>query len=155
MEDITNDASFFKGKSIKIEERIAGGRVDLMIVDDIEGNHTWIEYKWYGGQNGLSKDFFINQFVGRDLSGISNLQKLQWRLKGQKITKDMIVNANGTGWLQLPQGVNQLKKISAAQANKLLGRTDLKDLFDADRQIIADKFIEYFSNSNNFNTIFK
>lgn len=50
-----------------------------------------IEYKWYGGENIVAKQLFLDEFVNRDLYNIGKLENLQWRIKGQKLTKEKVV----------------------------------------------------------------
>lgn len=155
MEDIVSDLnkseSFFRGKSINLEEHITGGRVDLMIVDDANPNiadNIWIEYKWYGGDNTVSKATFIK----RDLAQIADITKLQWRMKGQKITKELLINSSGTGWLEVGDGFNALKALDPKQVSKIL-----KDntLLSATPDVISQAIIYYLKNDANFNLIFK
>jgi hypothetical protein len=144
MEDIMSDVQSFSGKSLEIEMVLDNGkRIDVVRANP----KLWIEYKWSSTSETVSRSKFLDEFVSRDLTKIDNLNNLQWRIKGEKLTKNKVVE-----YLSSPEGRIELKKISATQANRILGRTDLSDL---NKDAIADAFISYFNNDTNFTSIFK
>jgi hypothetical protein len=79
---------------------------------------------------------------------VSSLSQIEWR----KDVADPTLKSRINGWLNSTEGRTELKKIDAAKANQLLGRTDLSNL---DKDAIADAFISHLDDLNNFQSIFK
>lgn len=84
------------------------------------------------------------------MNNITNLKNLQWRIKGQKLTKEKVMEYLGS-----PEGRAMLKRIPASKANQLLKRTDLKDITDFQKDKITDELIKYFNSEDNFINIFR
>ncbi|RFM25849.1 fibronectin type III domain-containing protein [Deminuibacter soli] len=87
MDDIARDGKTFSNKTIQIEYRIQEGkRIDVRIA----GEDTWIEYKWYAGDETVDAGTFVNEFISRDLNYIPDINKLQWRINGQKLSREKV-----------------------------------------------------------------
>jgi hypothetical protein len=93
------------------------------------------------------KDDFIREFIKRDLFNSKDLSQIQWRIKGQKLTKEKVLeymkSAEGKAALN-EQKIRSLINNYAESVNysKNIGNTDdLIDFFNA--------------NDNWFNLIFK
>jgi hypothetical protein len=98
LENIANDATTFSGKSLFREISVpkmpntvfasTSGRIDVVVkksgLDDL-----LLEYKWYGS-GVVDESLCLDEFVTRDLFNITNLNNLQWRLKGNKLTKALV-----------------------------------------------------------------
>jgi hypothetical protein len=144
MEDIMKDAQTFTGKELRIEEVLPSSkRIDVIITDP----EKWIEYKWYATNETVTRQKFLEEFVERDLKYVPGIDNLEWRIKGAKLSKDKV-----KAYLSSSEGRIALKKIPAARANSLLGRTDLTDF---NKEAIADAFIDYFDLDINYVKIFK
>ncbi|MCG2617748.1 fibronectin type III domain-containing protein [Terrimonas sp. NA20] len=102
MEDIVNDASTFKGSKIQIERIVENGRVDVFRHDPI----LYLEYKWYSGSNRIPKNVFLEEFVQRDLGNMVSIDNIQWRVKGNRLTKE-----NVKEFLLSPEGKVALEKL--------------------------------------------
>jgi hypothetical protein len=105
-----------------------------------------IEYKWYESGN-IPKDLFLDEFVNRDLNNITNLKNLQWRIKGQKLTKEKV-----------------MEYLSSAEGKKIVDNSKIRNLFENFGKIKGDKLkiidtddlIEFLHSNNDwFDTIFK
>ncbi len=119
-------------------------RIDIFV----RGNPSlFIEVKWYSGTSVVSPALFIKEFIERDLKSINSLDELIWKIRGNKLTKEQ-VNA----FLSSTEGRVALSNIDAAQANRLLG---LSNLSNTNKPAIAQAFIDHFNVENNFNLIFK
>lgn len=63
----------------KIDE--SNGFIDIVVTDKgklpSSVDDLFIEYKWYGGENTVSKQLFLDEFVTRDLHNIEHLRNLQ------------------------------------------------------------------------------
>lgn len=152
IQDITQNAKEFTGKKWKFEQVVVNSQnnnsyIDLAALD----NSKYIEYKWITSGM-VNKADFLNQFVKRDLfnKNLTSLSQLEWRIKGYKLSKEKVLE-----YLSSKEGREALKKISAEKANKMLGRNDLKDLTQTQKDKMINALIEYFENKNNFNNIFK
>ena len=44
-----------------------------------------------GGDRTVAQKTFLDEFVKRDLNNVTSLNNLQWRIKGQKLTKEKVV----------------------------------------------------------------
>lgn len=156
LEDIGNDSKTFTGKTIHREVWVSkiddsNGFIDIVVNDKglttSRADDLLIEYKWYGGDKTVSQKTFLDEFVKRDLNNIESLNNLQWRIKGQKLTKEKVLE-----YLSSNEGREMLKNIPAEKANKILKRIDLDNDFPLE---IADAFINHFKVDSNFNLIFK
>jgi hypothetical protein len=110
MEDVAGDAKTFAKKKLTLEYDVTksngkGGRIDLITNDTPP---LFVEYKWYGGSDGVAKDLFVDEFIRRDLNSITNLSQLQWRIKGNKLTKDKIVEYITGSQSEITAGMRQL-----------------------------------------------
>ncbi len=144
MEDIASDISTFANKNISIELRLSNGRRIDVAVDNPP---MWIEYKWYGGDDKIKQSLFIDEFVNRDLAGITDLKQLQWRIKGQKLTKEEVVE-----FLSSQEGREALKN------NKIINLIDdYAEMAGYSNSITNVDDAITFLNKNNtwFNLIFK
>lgn len=143
MQDITQSVKEFAGKKLTFEFSLKNSSQNTAHIDVITDDlpPLLIEYKWLT-KGTVSKDDFIREFVKRDLFNISDLSKLQWRIKGSKLTKEKVLE-----YLSSPEAKNILnsfpeeRKMSLFKNyNKLKGITN-KDI---------DEFIKIY-----YNQIFK
>ena len=143
MQDITQSVKEFAGKKLTFEFSLKNSSQNTAHIDVITDDlpPLLIEYKWLT-KGTVSKDDFIREFVKRDLFNISDLSKLQWRIKGGKLTKEKVLE-----YLSSPEAKNILnsfpeeRKMSLFKNyNKLKGITN-KDI---------DEFIKIY-----YNQIFK
>lgn len=150
IKEILDNKSFYGNKSLTFEYKLtilsatSPPRIDILV----RGNPSlFIEVKWYSGTSVVSPALFIKEFIERDLKSINSLDELIWKIRGNKLTKEQ-VNA----FLSSPEGRVALSNIDAAQANRLLG---LSNLSNTNKPAIAQAFIDHFNVENNFNLIFK
>ena len=89
----------------------------------------------------------MDEFVKRDLNNIESLNNLQWRIKGQKLTKEKVI-----------------EYLSSNEAKNLLNKKEIRKLFEdfelkKDKQVIitdTDDLLYYLSQNDDwFNLIFK
>ena len=89
----------------------------------------------------------MDEFVKRDLINIESLNNLQWRIKGQKLTKEKV-----------------LEYLSSNEAKNLLNKKEIRKLFEdfelkKGKQIIIadmDDLLYYLSQNDDwYNLIFK
>ena len=89
----------------------------------------------------------MDEFVKRDLNNIESLNNLQWRIKGQKLTKEKV-----------------LEYLSSNEAKNLLNKKEIRKLFEdfelkKGKQIIIadmDDLLYYLSQNDDwYNLIFK
>ena len=146
MQDLTDNIGDFAGKKWTFELPLKNSDGNSAYIDMASNEipPMTIEYKWLT-TNSASLDDFVREFIKRDLFNSSDFSKIQWRIKGQKLTKEKVIE-----YLSSKEGSDALKQISAEKANNLLNRMDLEDAFPNE---IVDAFIEYFNNSNNFSKI--
>ena len=130
MQDITQSVKEFAGKKLTFEFSLKNSSQNTAHIDVITDDlpPLLIEYKWLT-KGTVSKDDFIREFVKRDLFNISDLSKLQWRIKGGKLTKEKVLE-----YLSSPEAKNILNSFSEDRKmslfknyNKLKGITD-KDI---------------------------
>ena len=130
IQDITQSVKEFAGKKLTFEFSLKNSSQNTAHIDVITDDlpPLLIEYKWLT-KGTVSKDDFIREFVKRDLFNISDLSKLQWRIKGSKLTKEKVLE-----YLSSPEAKNILNSFSEERKmslfknyNKLKGITD-KDI---------------------------
>ena len=95
LENIASDVPTFSNKTLKREIRVAkidgsNGFIDIVVRSDASSD-LLIEYKWYAGTNQISKETFLDEFIKRDLVNINSLDEVQWRVKGQKLSKEKVL----------------------------------------------------------------
>ncbi len=110
MEDVAGDAKTFAKKKLTLEYDVTksngkGGRIDLITNDTPP---LFVEYKWYGGSDGVARDLFVDEFIRRDLNSITDLRQLQWRVKGNKLTKDKVVEYITGAQSEITAGMRQI-----------------------------------------------
>ena len=148
IQDITQSVKEFAGKKLTFEFSLKNSSQNTAHIDVITDDlpPLLIEYKWLT-KGTVSKDDFIREFVKRDLFNISDLSKLQWRIKGSKLTKEKV-----------------LEYLSSPEANEMLENKKILNLFDNYEKLknsrikIMDRedLFEYLnSNDDWFNLIFK
>ena len=148
MQDITQSVKEFAGKKLTFEFSLKNSSQNTAHIDVITDDlpPLLIEYKWLT-KGTVSKEDFIREFVKRDLFNISDLSKLQWRIKGSKLTKEKV-----------------LEYLSSPEANEMLENKKILNLFDNYEKLknsrikIMDRedLLEYLnSNDDWFNLIFK
>lgn len=148
MQDITQSVKEFTGKKLTFEFFAKNSSQNTAHIDVITDDlpPLLIEYKWLT-KGTVSKEDFIREFVKRDLFNISDLSKLQWRIKGSKLTKEKV-----------------LEYLSSPEANEMLENKKILNLFDNYEKLknsrikIMDRedLLEYLnSNDDWFNLIFK
>jgi hypothetical protein len=148
IQDIKANADDFVGKKWKFEERVSNSDGNAAFID-VASNEVppkRIEYKWLTSAT-IGQSDFVREFIKRDLFNATDLSKIEWRIKGQKLSKEKFED-----YMNSPEGKDALGKISAEKANRLLKRTDLDDISPSE---IVDAFLEYFNSSSNFDLIFK
>lgn len=156
LEDIANDTKTFTGKTINREVRVSkiddsNGFIDVVVNDKglttSSADDLLIEYKWYGGDKTVSQKTFLDEFVKRDLNNIESFNNLQWRIKGQKLTKEKVI-----------------EYLSSNEGNELLKNEKIINLFDNYAESIAypkkinstNRLFDFLKNDNNwYNLIFK
>lgn len=128
LEDIANDTKTFTGKTINREVRVSkiddsNGFIDVVVNDKglttSNADDLLIEYKWYGGDKTVSQKTFLDEFVKRDLNNIESFNNLQWRIKGQKLTKEKVVeylSSNEGREMLRNLGVDRVKSFFPKQA---------------------------------------
>ena len=130
MQDITQSVKEFAGKKLTFEFSLKNSSQNTAHIDVITDDlpPLLIEYKWLT-KGTVSKEDFIREFVKRDLFNISDLSKLQWRIKGSKLTKEKVLE-----YLSSPEAKIILNSFSEEKKmnlfknyNKLKGITD-KDI---------------------------
>ena len=130
IQDITQSVKEFAGKKLTFEFSKKNSSQNTAHIDVITDDlpPLLIEYKWLT-KGTVSKEDFIREFVKRDLFNISDLSKLQWRIKGSKLTKEKVLE-----YLSSPEAKNILNSFSEERKmslfknyNKLKGITD-KDI---------------------------
>ncbi|MCU0338137.1 MAG: hypothetical protein MUF12_09815 [Sediminibacterium sp.] len=150
LKNISQDATTFGGKKVTFNTTQTVNGTNYYVDVEVDGDFVkFLEYK--SGPNTIQdKDEFLREFVKRDLSNqrVSSLSQIEWR----KDVADPTLKSRINGWLNSTEGRTELKKIDAAKANQLLGRTDLSNL---DKDAIADAFISHLDDLNNFQSIFK
>jgi len=128
--NITQSVKEFAGKKLTFEFSKKNSSQNTAHIDVITDDlpPLLIEYKWLT-KGTVSKEDFIREFVKRDLFNISDLSKLQWRIKGSKLTKEKVLE-----YLSSPEAKNILNSFSEERKmslfknyNKLKGITD-KDI---------------------------
>ena len=148
IQDITQSVKEFAGKKVTFEFSLKNSSQNTAHIDVITDDlpPLLIEYKWLT-KGTVSKEDFIREFVKRDLFNISDLSKLQWRIKGSKLTKEKV-----------------LEYLSSPEANEMLENKKILNLFDNYEKLknsrikIMDRedLLEYLnSNDDWFNLIFK
>ncbi|MFV0587985.1 hypothetical protein [Bacteroides reticulotermitis] len=94
IQDITNNMGDFAGKKWDIEFPVRNSDGNASFIDVASNSipPKFIEYKWLTSVT-VGKDDFIREFIKRDLfnSSITNLSQLEWRIKGQKLTKEKVL----------------------------------------------------------------
>lgn len=147
IQDITDNADNFVGKKWRIETPVKNSDGNSAYID-VASNEIppiTIEYKWLTSAI-ISKDDFIREFIKRDLFNTNDLSKLQWKIKGQKLTKSKLVEylSSTEGKEALKQSINFIKA---------------KTLFPKDALITnvnyIDRVIANFNKDDVFNLIFK
>jgi len=143
IQDITNNTDDFVGKKWKFEASVTNSDGNIAFIDAASSEipPMRIEYKWLTSST-VSKDEFIREFIKRDLFNATDLSKLQWRIKGQKLTKDKALE-----YLTSNEGKEALNKFSKQQKELLFKNYD-------ELEGITDKNVQDFLNSN-FEKIFK
>ena len=130
IQDITQSVKEFAGKKLTFEFSLKNSSQNTAHIDVITDDlpPLLIEYKWLT-KGTVSKEDFIREFVKRDLFNISDLSKLQWRIKGSKLTKEKVLE-----YLSSPEAKNILNSFSEERKmslfknyNKLKGITN-KDI---------------------------
>ena len=99
---------------------------------------------------------FLKELV-EDLKGINSMDEMGWFFdkKGDFVKDETYLKDNVMDALRSIEGKEYLKSISAAKANQLLERTDLRDATELQREKISEVLISYFDDAGNFNKIFK
>lgn len=95
--NVTTDAATFAGKNLKFEYRvtnIAGNSASLDLVIGTNPSLKFFEFK--NGPGSITSSTIINQFIGRDLKNITNLDNLQWRILNKNLTKQELLNYMGS-----------------------------------------------------------
>ncbi|WP_047450929.1 polymorphic toxin-type HINT domain-containing protein [Alistipes sp. ZOR0009] len=148
LEDIQKDAATFASKTVNREVRVAkfsgeDGFIDI-VVKKSGADDLLIEYKWYESGD-IPKGLFLDEFVNRDLNNITNLKNLQWRIKGQKLTKEKVMEYLGSS-----EGREVLKKLGYEKVRSLLAKDDFITELN-----YVDRFINNLRNDIVFNLIFQ
>lgn len=147
IQDITDKAKDFVGKKWKIEDMVKNSDGNSAYIDVASADipPTRIEYKWLTSAT-IARDDFIREFIKRDLFNAVDLSKLQWRIKGQKLTKTKLIE--------------YLSSIEGKDAIKVLGSDKVKQLFPSlaaqiNKNNFVDILIENFKKDELYNAIFK
>lgn len=86
------------------------------------------------------------QFIERDLFNATSLSQLEWRIKGNKLSKEKVVE-----YLSSKEGREAIKKLGADKVKTLFPKQS--------RQINEDNFIDILINNLNkdeiYNSIFR
>ena len=138
MQDITQSVKEFTGKKLTFEFFAKNSSQNTAHIDVITDDlpPLLIEYKWLT-KGTVSKEDFIREFVKRDLFNISDLSKLQWRIKGSKLTKEKV-----------------LEYLSSPEANEMLENKKILNLFD-NYEKLKNSRIKIMDREDLFNLIFK
>ncbi|WP_212906261.1 hypothetical protein [Capnocytophaga stomatis] len=147
LQDITQNAKEFSGKKLSIEFKVINSDKNISYIDVATDDvpPLTIEYKWL--TSGIvSKDDFIREFVKRDLFNATDLTKIQWRIKGNKLTKEKVLE--------------YLSSKEAREALEVIGVEKVKSFFPKlSRQINEDNYVDFLINNLTtdeiFNEIFK
>ena len=99
------------------------------------------------GDNTVAQKTFLDEFVKRDLNNIESLNNLQWRIKGQKLTKEKVLE-----YLSSNEGREMLDKQKTIKlidnyANDVNYRNEITNV----KEVL--EFME--SNNDWYNLIFK
>lgn len=147
IKDITDNVDDFVGKKWSIETAVKNSDGNSAYID-VASNEIppmTIEYKWLTSAV-IAKEDFIREFIKRDLFNANDLSKLQWRIKGQKLTKNKLIE-----YLSSTEGKEALKQS--------INFTKAKTLFPKDALITnanyIDRVIANFNKDDVFNLIFK
>jgi hypothetical protein len=135
IQDITEHVDDFVGKKWKFELPVTNAnsnpaRIDMAYT---EKPPKFIEYKWLTTKT-VSKEEFIDQFVKRDLfnNNLTDLAQLEWRIKGQKLTKDKVVEylSSVEGKSAIHKKAIELFENFGKGKNPTLSLEDINDLID-------------------------
>jgi hypothetical protein len=147
--DLNTNGSLFAGKKIKFEHSIPNARpttanssIDLFCVNCNPPNLK-VEYK--SGPGSITSSTIKEQFIERDLFNANSLDDIQWRMEGTEMTKEKLVN-----WLF--ENRSHLENLDFEKYNQLF-ETNFNKF--TPKSSLSEKVIEYFSNTTNYNKIFK
>lgn len=145
IQDITQNTDDFKGYTWTMESQVknSGGNTAYIDLKSDGQSPISIEYKWLTS-GPLDKTSFISQFIQRDLYNATDLTKLQWRIKGVKLTM-----ATAVEYLTSVEGEAALEALNLAQVQKMLNNEFISEGGK------AQAIIDYLSVQENFNAIFK
>ena len=150
IQDITENMSDFAGKKWKIEFSVRNSDGNSAFIDvALDGTPPkFIEYKWLTTST-VGKDDFIREFIKRDLFNdkITDLSQIEWRIKGQKLTKEKVV-----------------EYMKSAEGREALNNQKTRDLINNYAESVSyskyirntDDIIDFFNSNNEwFILIFK
>jgi len=148
IQDITENVDDFAGKKWKFEATVTNSDGNASFIDAASNEipPMRIEYKWLTSST-VGKDDFVREFIKRDLFNATDLNKIEWRIKGQKLTKTKVVE-----YLNSTEGMKALEDLLAnpTSSDKIRQWFFMEELDDA----ITNQHIQSFADSY-FSQIFK